>query len=110
MKVVVSSGAGYLDAPVSLVFGRCSTLMFVDTDTLSFEAVVNPAQGFAGGAGTTAAQFVVERGARAVLTGNVGPNAQRVLSAAQVPVYVVKSGTVREAVEALKQGQLTQIT
>ena len=108
MKIVVSAGAGYLDCPVSLVFARCSVLLFVDTDTMSFEAVDNPAMDTPGGAGTRAAQFVVERGVRAVLSGNIGPNARQVLSAAQVPMYLVKGGTVRQAVEAFRQGQLTR--
>jgi predicted Fe-Mo cluster-binding NifX family protein len=59
-----------------------------------------------GGAGIQAAQFVVERGAQAVLTGNLGPNAFDVLQAAGVPGYLVPEGTVRQAVEAFKAGRV----
>jgi predicted Fe-Mo cluster-binding NifX family protein len=106
MKLVVSATGSGLDAAVSPVFGRCPYYVFVDTDTMQYEAVPNPAISASGGAGIQAAQFVVERGAQAVLTGNVGPNAFNVLQAAGVPVYTVNAGTVREAVEAYKAGQL----
>ena len=106
MKIVVTSNGTNLDAPASPVFGRCPTYIFVDTETMEFEAVSNPAMSAAGGAGIQAAQFVIEQGAQAVLTGNVGPNAYNVFQAANVPIYLLAGGTVREAVEAYKAGRL----
>jgi predicted Fe-Mo cluster-binding NifX family protein len=73
---------------------------------MALDVVGNPAIGAAGGAGIQAAQFVVERGAKAVVTGNVGPNAFSVFQAAEVPVYLFEDGTVREAVEAYTAGAL----
>jgi predicted Fe-Mo cluster-binding NifX family protein len=106
MKIVVSAQGENLDALASPVFGRCPTYVFVDTETLAFEAVANPAMNQGGGAGIQAAQFVVNQGAQAVLTGNLGPNAYGVLQAAGVPGYLVGTGSVRQAVEAYQSGQL----
>jgi predicted Fe-Mo cluster-binding NifX family protein len=106
MKIVVSSQGGTLDAPASPVFGRCPTFVFVDSETMVTEAVANPAMNQGGGAGIQAAQFVVNRGAGTVLTGNLGPNAFDVLRAAGVPGYLVGEGTVGQAVAALLAGQL----
>jgi predicted Fe-Mo cluster-binding NifX family protein len=106
VKIVVSSNGADLDAPASPVFGRCPTFVFVETETMSFEAVENPAVGAAGGAGIQAAQFVVARGAQAVVTGNVGPNAFDVFGAAGISVYLFGEGTVRQAVQAYQAGQL----
>jgi predicted Fe-Mo cluster-binding NifX family protein len=106
MKIVVTANGTDLDAPASPVFGRCPTYIFVDTETMAFEAVDNPAMSAPGGAGIQAAQFVIEQGAQAVLTGNVGPNAFNVFQAANVPIYLLTGGTVREAVEAYKAGRL----
>ncbi len=106
MKIVVSALGENLDASVSPVFGRCPTYVFVDAETLEFEAVPNPAMSQGGGAGIQAAQFVVSRGAGAVLTGNLGPNAFDVLQAAGVPGFLVVEGTVRQAVEAYRADQL----
>jgi len=106
MKLVISAQGDSLDAAASPVFGRCPTFLFVDTETLEFEALPNPAMSQGGGAGIQAAQFVVNHGAGAVLTGNLGPNAFDVLQAAGVPGYLVQEGTVRQVVGAYKAGQL----
>ena len=115
MKIVVSANGMDLDAQASPVFGRCPAYIFVDPESadenhpMAFEAVDNPALGAAGGAGIQAAQFVVERGAKAVVSGNVGPNAFGVLQSADVSVYLFSGGTVRQAVEGYKNGQLSAI-
>lgn len=106
MRIVVSAQGENLDAPASPVFGRCPIYIFVDSETMQFETVPNPAMSQSGGAGIQAAQFVLERGAQAVLTGNLGPNAFDVLQAAGVPGYLVPEGTVRQAVETFKTGRV----
>jgi predicted Fe-Mo cluster-binding NifX family protein len=106
MKIVVSANGADLEAPASPMFGRCPVYVFVDTETMEYEAVQNPAIAAAGGAGIQAAQFVVERGAEAVVTGNVGPNAFNVFQSAGVPVYLFGGGTVRQAVEDCREGRL----
>ena len=107
MKIVVTANAGDLDAPASAMFGRCPFYVFVDTETMEFEGVANAAVAASGGAGIQAAQFIIQRGAQAVVTGNVGPNAYGVLQAASVPVYPCQEETVRAAVEAFKAGRLS---
>jgi len=110
MKIVVTAIGVDLDAPASPVFGRCPAYILVDTETMQFEAVENPALSAGGGAGIQAAQFIIERGAQAVVTGNVGPNAFGVFQAAGIPVYLFNGGTVRQAVEAYKAGQLSSVS
>ena len=107
MKLVVTANGADLDAPASPVFGRCPTYIFVETETMQFEAMENPALASGGGAGVQAAQFVVQHGAQAVITGNLGPNAFDVLRSAGVPAYLFGGGTVREAVELYKAGRLS---
>ncbi len=109
MKIVVTSGGNTLDAPLSPVFGRCPVYIFVETDTLEYEAIANPAVSAAGGAGIQAAQFVAQRDVAAVLTGNVGPNAFSVLRSAGVQIYLASPGTVRDAVQEFNQGNLQPV-
>ncbi|MBN1889906.1 MAG: NifB/NifX family molybdenum-iron cluster-binding protein [Thermoflexales bacterium] len=109
MKIIVTSSGADLDAATHSLFGRCPMYVFVDTDDLSFQAVENPAIAAPGGAGVQAAQFVLQQGARAVVTGNVGPNAYQVFESAGIPVYLHEGGTVREAVEAYRAGRLTAV-
>ena len=106
MNIVVSATGGDLAAEASPVFGRCPVYIFVDSETMAYEAIENPAVGTASGAGIRAAQFVAERGAQAVVSGNVGPNAFDVLDAAGVNVYLFGGGSVQQAVDAFKAGQL----
>jgi predicted Fe-Mo cluster-binding NifX family protein len=110
MKVLVTATGTDLDAATSPVFGRCPTYMVVDTETMDASAIDNPAVAAGGGAGIQAAQFVVEQGVQAVVSGNLGPNAYDVLHAAQIPVYTFGGGTVREAVDAFQAGSLSAVS
>lgn len=109
MKIAVTASGNDLDAEFVPVFGRCPVYVFVDTETLAFEAVPNQAAGAGGGAGIQAAQYVASQGVGAVITGHVGPNAFQVLAAAKVPVLIFSGPTVRAAVEAYKAGRLAPV-
>jgi len=61
-----------------------------------------------GGAGIQAAQMVVNSGVNSVITGNLGPNAADTLAAAGLKTYLGVSGTVREALQQYKSGQLQE--
>ncbi len=106
MKIAVSSSGNSLEAPLDPHFGRCSYFVIVDPDDMSYEAFDNESGRLGGGAGIQASQFVASQGAEAVLTGSCGPNAMQTLSAAGIKVYAGLSGTVRQAVEKYKSGQL----
>ena len=105
MKVAVSASGPDLESAVDPRFGRCQYLTIVDTDSMDFESTPNPAISAPGGAGIQAAQFVVQKGAKAVLTGRCGPNAYQVFQSSGVDVITGVSGTVREAVERFKRGE-----
>ena len=106
MKIAVSSSGNDLDSQVDPRFGRCAYFVIVETDDMGFEAFENGSIAMGGGAGIQAAQFVASKGAKAVITGNVGPNAVQTLSAAGVETFVGQSGTVREAMERYTKGKI----
>jgi predicted Fe-Mo cluster-binding NifX family protein len=108
MKIAVTATGAGLDAPASPIFGRSAYLVLVETETMDAESLPNPAVSASGGAGIEAAQFLAGHGVQAIVTGNVGPNAFQVLSAAQIPVYLYKGPTVQQAVETFVKGELTQ--
>jgi predicted Fe-Mo cluster-binding NifX family protein len=107
MRVAVTATGPTREADVDPRFGRCRHFVFVDTDGDDCEAVENRNAGLGGGAGIQSAQLVAEKGAEAVLTGNCGPNAFQVLAAAGVSVFTGVGGTVEEAVQSLRNGELT---
>jgi predicted Fe-Mo cluster-binding NifX family protein len=62
MKVAVSATGITLDAEIDPRFGRCATLMLVETDDMSFEAIDNANSALSGGAGIQTAQVVAHKG------------------------------------------------
>jgi len=109
MRVCVSAAADSLDAPIDPRFGRCPYFIIVDLETMRFEAIPNVASRAMSGAGIQAAQIVASKGVKVVITGNVGPNAFQALSAAGIKIVTGAYGTVREAIEKYKRGELREI-
>jgi len=106
MRVAISATGPTLDAEVEPRFGRCPYFIIVDPDTMQFEALENSSAMQAGGAGISTGQMIASKGVQAVLTGNCGPNAYQVLSAAGIQVITGVSGKIRDAIQAYKSGQL----
>jgi predicted Fe-Mo cluster-binding NifX family protein len=111
MKVAVSALGPSLDARVDERFGRAMFLLVVDDETLAVEPFDNRANCDAlQGAGLGAAEAVAERGAAAVVTGHLGPKAFRALQLADIRGFNGVGMTVRDAVQALKDGLLEPLS
>ena len=108
MKIAITSQGKDLDAPVDPRFGRAAYILIVDTADETLEVLDNSENVNAfKGAGIQAAAAVGDRGAEVLLTGFCGPNAFKTLAAAGVKVASDASGTVRDALEAFKKGEMT---
>ena len=105
MKIAISATGPTLDAEVDPRFGRCQYFIIVDPETMQFEAIENSSAMAAGGAGISTAQMIAGKGVQAVMTGNCGPNAYQVLSAAGIQVITGVSGKVKDAIQSYKSGQ-----
>lgn len=108
MKIAISATGKDLDCQIDPRFGRCQYFIFVDSVTMEFEAAEKEGLMASGGAGVQAAQLIVQKGAKALITGNLGPNAASALSAAGIKVHLVPGGTIREVTEAFKAGKLQE--
>ncbi|MBO8126073.1 MAG: NifB/NifX family molybdenum-iron cluster-binding protein [Firmicutes bacterium] len=109
MKVAVTSQGTDLDATVDERFGRCHYFILIDPENEKFEVVENLGAGSSGGAGVQAAQFVAGQGAKALITGHIGPKAMEALEASDIEVYSVDSCSVREALARYKNHQLKPV-
>lgn len=98
----ISAKGRDLDAEIDPNFGRAPYFLIVDPKTLDFKALPNPHAQAGHGAGIQSAQMVADQGVSAVLTGQVGPNAGRVLESANIRVVATDAVTVREALGRLK--------
>lgn len=110
MKIAVTAQDKDLDAEFDSRFGRCKYFVIVDLDTDEHRIEQNEAMTALGGAGVKSAQFLAGCGVSAVITGHIGPNASRALQAAGIRVFIMESGTVRDAIKASKEGKLTEVS
>ena len=105
MRIAISATGPTLDAEVDPRFGRCQYFIIANPDTTEFESLENSNAMAGGGAGISTAQMIAGKGVQTVLTGNCGPNAFQVLSAAGIEVITDVSGKVNDAIRAYKSGQ-----
>ena len=107
MKVAVSSYGQDMTSEVDPRFGRAKFFILVDIESGELTVHENTQNlNAVQGAGIQAARNVLEFGADAVITGNVGPKAFTTLKAGNVGVYTGASGPVEDAIAAFKAEQL----
>lgn len=106
MKLCISSTGRDMSSKAATHFGRAPWFLIIDTTTMNVETVENTPPAGGRGSGVSAAQLVLDRGAAAVLTGVIGPNAFEALRIAHVDVYegLSENETVREALDRFKEG------
>ena len=110
MKVAVTSQGKELISEVDQRFGRAKYLLVVNAETGNFtvhnnELNLNAVQG----AGIQTGQNIANLDVEAVITGNVGPNAFKTLSAANVKIFLAEKQTIAKAVESFKAGGLEEV-
>ena len=108
MKVAISASGPDKESNVDQRFGRCQYFMIVDTDKMEFESMKNEHTNMSHGVGPQVVQMLSDMDVDAVITGNVGPNANRTLNSADIEVYKA-SGKIYDAVESFKKGKLDKI-
>ena len=106
MKIAVSATEPSLDAAIDPRFGRCAYFVIVDAEQGKTETLENTNAGASGGAGIQSAQMIAANGAQVILTGNCGPNAFRTLDAVGIKIVIGAQGTVAEALEKFRAGDL----
>ena len=107
-KIAITSEGPTLDDRVDPRFGRAAGFIIIDPESLEFEYVDNGAgQARGQGAGIQAAETVARAGAKAVLTGFVGPKAYQALAAAGIRIAQnLENLSVREALGRFNSQQM----
>ncbi len=107
MRVAITVDSPNEDAPVAPIFGRCAYYAIYDTESDKIEFIPNASAMYPRGAGVQAAQQIISLGVQQVITGGIpGPNSSMILAQAGIGVISNFSGTVRDAVGAIKQGKI----
>jgi len=110
MKICISSLGSDLNSLIDPRFGRAQYFLFLDEKGKLEEVVSNPGVLARGGAGITAAQRVADKNIEILITGNIGPNAVRVLGTTKTKIFLCPPNIkVKEAFSMWKNNKLTQI-
>ncbi|MFW6032738.1 MAG: NifB/NifX family molybdenum-iron cluster-binding protein [Phycisphaeraceae bacterium] len=99
MKLAITCQGSTLDDAVDSRLGRCPWLLFVDTSDWSCDALANPYAEEPSGVGGRVVSLLAQRGAEAVLTGTVGPQARQALDAAGLRAVENCAGPARQAAQ-----------
>ncbi len=108
MLIAFTAMENSLEAAIDPRFGRAAFYIIVNTVTDEV-TIHDNSDGInaSNGAGTGAAQTLSEYGVEELYTGRVGPKAAEVLDKAGIRYYENITGTVQEALNQIKSGQLS---
>ena len=88
MKIAISVTTAGDSATLEMRFGRCPYFAVYDSDSKEFEWFENAGIKATSGAGTGAAQALINRNIDIVISGQYGPKAVQVLEAAKIKMLL----------------------
>ncbi len=111
MLVAITASDDKTTSKLDARFGRAKFIILYNSEDNSFTIHDNALNLNAPqGAGIQTAQNVVELGAHAVITGNMGPKAFRVLEAGSVRVFTSNIQSVENAYQEYLKNNLQELT
>jgi predicted Fe-Mo cluster-binding NifX family protein len=112
MKIALSADGEKLSSKIDQRFGRCPYFIVLDLEgdkIGTFEAIKNQGAIQGHGAGIKAAEQIGELNVEVVITGQLGPNATKVLKALDIKAYSA-SGVITDVLDDFKEDKLETIT
>lgn len=110
MKIAISARGRQVEDLVDMKFGRTEYFVIADENGEVVDVLDNAAQSAAGGAGIAAAQAILDAGANVLITGQLGPNAMKVIKSAAIPAYQAIDGTIEDNIKAYASDKLKKIS
>lgn len=98
--IVITALEKNIDSPIDLRFGRAKYFVFYNTSSKQHHIVANESADIVGGAGVKAAQYLYDKKVKALLTGQVGPKARKVLKQAGIEIYTFEDGSVANVIKS----------
>lgn len=109
MNIAISASSPQIDGGFDPRFGRCPYFILVDADSQEWQALKNPGFHSSGGAGTSAAQFIVRHGAHIAISERFGPHAYTALEAANIQMYQAADGSVESVLSKYLSHELEPV-
>jgi len=89
MKTVITSSGNHQKANFDLRFGRAAWFCIVNEATGKFSFMENDQMNASGGAGTSAAEKMIELGIQKVISGDFGPKAKELLEKFNIQMVIL---------------------
>jgi|AntAceMinimDraft_16_1070373.scaffolds.fasta_scaffold31416_2 predicted Fe-Mo cluster-binding NifX family protein len=109
MKICITSTGPTMDSPIDPRFGRCQYFLITDEKGELIKAIPNEAVEATRGAGVSAAQMIADEKVHVIITGNMGPNAYRVLESSNLKIFTgVANVSAKEACTSYQNNELEE--
>lgn len=109
MKIVISSTGKTVNDLVDGRFGRCKFFLIIDTEDEKVTYIENKGQSSSGGAGIVATQQLINEKVDVVITGNLGPNAYRIMEESGIKSYQCENIQISIVLEKYNNRELEEI-
>ena len=98
-RICFTAQGGSIEDEIDPRFGRAAFYLIYDPKTKSIESLENPNINLMQGVGPRSVQFLSEKNVDVLFTGQIGPNAQRVLQASKIKVISGASGKIKDLLD-----------
>ncbi|AVQ46022.1 NifB/NifX family molybdenum-iron cluster-binding protein [Clostridium botulinum] len=110
MKIAISSTGKTMENLLDMRFGRGEYFQIHDTESKEVKILENEGRNASGGAGIVASNQLVDEKVDVIITGNLGPNAFKIIEKAGVKAYKCESISITSVIEKYNKGELEQIS
>jgi len=109
MKIAISAKGKTSDDLIDMRFGRCEHFQIHDTELKVAQIIENKGLSASGGAGIVAANKLIDENVDVIITGNLGPNAFKIIDASDIKAYKCDTTSIKEALEKYNNNELEEI-
>lgn len=109
MKIAISATGKDIDSLLDMRFGRCDFFQIYDSESEEFKVVENKGQSSGGGSGIVASQQLIDENVNVIITGNLGPNAFKIIEKAEIKPYKCGNISIKSVLEKFNNGELGEI-
>ncbi|MBC8366007.1 hypothetical protein H8E52_01215 [bacterium] len=103
MKIAVACEGSLPEDSISMVMARCASFQILDTESGNLESKPNLLKDGEHGTGVKVAQWLLEEGVTLVVSGKVGPQAQKVFDEAGMKTLALKDGRASDILSKLRK-------
>ncbi len=109
MKIAISAAGKNNESLLDIRFGRCEYFQIHDTESGEVKILENKGQNSSGGAGIVSANQLIDEKVEVIITGNLGPNAFKLIQKAGTKAYKCGNIAISSVLEKYNKGELEEI-